>query len=146
MAFTITENITNKIRNYKRQRAQIALRNALNLKAIVQHRIQTTGQDSEGQQYEDYTPSYKATRQRKGRQIAYFDWTDTGQGWASIFPQLQTTSPQRVIIEIKPRDAENQKKLNGAFKKRGNLLLPSKQEVTTVERAWVDDIAREINK
>ena len=146
MAFTITENITKKIRNYKLRRQQIALRNALNLKAIVQYRIQTSGQDSDGQAFEEYTPSYKATRQRKGRQIAYFDWTDTGQGWASIFPQVQTVNANQVVIEIKPRDAENQKKLNGAFRKRGNLLLPSKREVTTVERAWVEDIARELSE
>ena len=106
-----------------------ALNIALEVKALVQLRIQTTGQNFEEVLFSPYTKPYAKRRERKGLQSEYVDMTDTGNAWANVRPEVTESTATSTTIEITARDVANQLKLIGFAKKRGNPLVPSAPEV-----------------
>lgn len=111
-----------------------ALNIALEVKALVQLRIQTTGQNYEESLFSPYAPAYAKNRQKAGYQTEYVDFTRTGNLWANVRPEVVESTAVKSVVEITARDAGNQAKLQGAVKKRGNILLVSKSEADLIRR------------
>jgi hypothetical protein len=97
------------------------------LKALIQFRIQTAGQSYSGSDFVPYTPGYAAQRENRGRQTDHVDFTDTGRMWASVQPFVESNGA-KTSVTIKAGTPGDQVKVDGAEKKRGNILQPSKAE------------------
>lgn len=115
------------------ERAENCLRLSLNLKALVQLRIQRTGTNSDGVPFSPYSPDYAKKREKEGYQTSIRDYTVTGAMWASITPTIVRQLEGTTIVVIKAATNENQVKLNAALVKpkenpSGNLLVPNQKE------------------
>jgi hypothetical protein len=128
------KNVALEIRKTKARRG---LAVALRVLALVKDRIQRTGENSEGQQFEDYVTAYSQRRKKDGYQVAYVDFTRTGRLWNKITPQVIKEDDKSVNVEVRARDQRNQDKLDGQFRKRGNILLPNEEE-----EAFATELAR----
>ena len=125
------------------ERPREALRITLDLMALVKLRIQTSGRDSNERRFAPYTGQYaKYGRQRKGYQSQYVDFTRTGRLWASVVPRVARNTSAATEILVAPRDAENAAKLAGQVAKRGNILIPTEQELEAARAANLERIAR----
>ena len=111
------------------------LKLALDLKALIQLRIQTSGRNAAGSRFAPYTPAYSLTRQKKGRQTGYVDFTDTGRMWNSIRPQVINSDETTTTIVVRASNAGDQAKLDGQARKRGNILTPSQDEISIAIQA-----------
>jgi len=111
-----------------------ALNIALEVKALVQLRIQTTGQNFEEVLFSPYTNRYAKNRQKAGYQTEYVDFTRSGNLWANVRPEVVESTEVKSVVEITARDDRNQVKLQGAVKKRGNILLVSQSEADLISQ------------
>jgi len=109
-----------------------ALNIALEVKALVQLRIQTTGQNFDEVLFSPYTAQYAKNRQKAGYQTEYVDFTRSGNLWANVRPEVIESTEVKSVVEITARDDRNQVKLQGAVKKRGNILLVSQSEADLI--------------
>lgn len=117
------------------QRQTEVLRIALDATALLKLRIQTTGKNAEGQSFAPYTPGYTKQRQKKGAQTGYFDFTVTGRAMANIQPRVEANETGKTVVVIGARDQDNIDKIRGQFKKRGNILRLSQNEIQMVSDA-----------
>lgn len=127
----------------KQAQAEDALLTGLDAVALMKSRVQQQGLNSESQQFEDYTPDYSRQRKNEGYQVAYVDFTKTGEMYASVTPQVIQADATGATVEIKARTQGNQNKINGQFKKRGNILLNTGEELQILGRAHAE---RQINR
>jgi hypothetical protein len=111
-----------------------ALNIALEIKALVQLRIQTRGYNFEETPFVPYTERYAKQRKDEGYQTEYVDFTKTGRLWANVRPEVAQSTPTVTTVEITARDEGNQAKLRGAVRKRGNILLISAPEEDILTR------------
>lgn len=118
----------------------------LDAKALVQLRIQTSSENASGSQFEDYNPIYAVHgRKEKGYQAERFDFTRTGVAWRSILPVTVEESNNTIHVDLLPRDQKNRDKLNGQFRKRGNILLLSAEEIRILQEANRERILKYLN-
>lgn len=105
--------------------------------AMVKLRIQTSGLDKNSSPFAPYTSPYAKWRQNKGYQVGYVDFTVTGRLWANVRPFISSQVPGAITIQVKASNAGDQKKIDGAFKKRGNILLntPDEERILTLTHA-----------
>lgn len=123
-------------------RDQDALLIALEIKALVQLRIQTRGYNFEETPFVPYTSQYAKRRKKEGYQVEYVDFTKTGRLWANVRPEVTQSTPTFTRVEITARDNRSQSKLQGAARKRGNILLISSKEEEILRRLNQDRINR----
>lgn len=124
------------VQTYNSFRAENALIAGLDLIALNRLRIQEEGTDSKGNAFDPYTEGYEEQRIKDGYQTAYVDFTRTGKMMASIQPQIIEETTEGVVIEIRANNDLDQAKINGAFSKRGNILLNTEEELTEVLAAY----------
>lgn len=115
---------------------------ANDLLALTRLRVNTQGLDSDGGQFASYSPQWARDRQRRGRQVAFVSFSDTGALWGAVAAKVEASSPGSVTVVITARDALSQDKLAGALvepkrKPRGNILVPTDDEI---------DLAAEANR
>ena len=109
------------------------LKIALDFTALIKLRIQQTGEDADGQRFVDYNPQYALYgRVRLGYQAEYVDFTRTGRMMNSIRPVIVKNDPLETRIVITSINAQDNVKLQGQFRKRGNILRPSDDEIQLV--------------
>ena len=122
-----------------------ALKIAADLKALIQLRIQTSGNDSQGQRFSPYTTAYaKYGRNAQGYQSEYFDFTRTGRAFSNISPQVTDQSRNITVVQVTGRSNETLLKLAGQVKKRGNILTPSSSEIDITSKANAQRILKYI--
>jgi len=109
---------------------------AFDLSALIKLRIQTRGENSQGASLLPYTPFTKADRKAKGYQIAFVDFTQTGQLWASVGPRLLSSADGVSTVVIESRNARGKGILEKAVAKRGNLLEISESETEIATNAY----------
>lgn len=128
--------IQSVIEQIERNREAETLTVTMDLLTQVKARIQGGGTDYQGRMFPPYTPSYaKYGRVKMGYQVRYVDFTRDGRMWASIMPVAEQKTRDSVEFSVRARDGENQAKLNGQFAKRGNILLPSAEEIAAAREA-----------
>lgn len=123
-----------------RNREDDVLRLALDMQALVQLRIQTTGENAQGRAFTPYSPGYAKNRRDNGYQAGYVDFTRTGEMWRSVGPKIISSNVFGCKAEIRARDSANQQKLDAALRKpaaapRGNILQPSAEEIDALKQA-----------
>lgn len=116
-----------RLKAYQESREKEHLLIGQEYKTLVQLRIQTSGKDSNNEDFAPYTLSYAAQREERGRQTGYVDFTDTGRMWANIHPEVEINGT-RIRTTIKAKTEADQIKIDGAFKKRGNILKATEEE------------------
>jgi hypothetical protein len=120
----------NAKREYEQQRQRLALLIVNDLLSLTKLRVQSTGINSEGVKYVPYTKEYaEKGRKKLGYQIEHIDFTRSGRMWNSILGKVESINSESVNIVVKASFPSEQLKLNGQFKKRGNILTPSKSEI-----------------
>jgi hypothetical protein len=83
-----------------------------------------------------YTKQYaEKGRKKLGYQSEYVDFTRRGRMWANVKAKVTTTTNDTVTVVIKADLANEQLKLNGQARKRGNILTPSKYELQIAQLA-----------
>lgn len=130
MAF---ERLIERIRKIKSEiinnREEDALRIAFDLTALIKLRIQTKGESAAGSPFEDYVPAYSKARQRAGYQVGYVDFTRTGRLWANIAPRIERSNVFSATVVIEGSEQRSKDIVQGAAKKRGNILKASAEEI-----------------
>lgn len=127
-----------------RAEAEDALNAGLSLTAAMKSRVQQEGLNSEEKPFEDYTPQYAKRRAKDGYQVGYVDFTRTNQTLGSTGPAIVEASPGRVVVEIKPRTAEGQLRVNGAFAKRGSIIANTPEEINAAGQEYATRQANRI--
>lgn len=122
-----------------------ALIAGLDAVALTKSRVQQSGLDSQEQQFSDYVPSYAKQRSEEGYQTSYKDYTKTGQMFGSVSPELLEVTQEYARVEIKARTQDNQDKINGAFRKDGNILLNTDEEIEFISRKFADLQTQRLN-
>ena len=103
-------------------------------------RINTSGVDWTGQKFSPYSPGWAKNRKKRGRQVAFVDFNDTGRLQANVRPSVVSATPVSTVIELSAQNQENNAKLLGALNTpkgnpRGNILRPSAQEIDNAAEA-----------
>lgn len=136
MAF---ERILERIRQIKADlianREREVLQISFDQLALIKLRIQTSGKDSAGQSFAPYTLPYAKERAGAGYQIGFVDYTRTGQFWAGIRPTVTASDIFKTTVVLQSQNERGADILEGAKRKRGNLLQPSKEEIEFVRTA-----------
>lgn len=128
------------IANLKANREAEALRIVTDLSALIRLRINTRGEDANGNRYAPYSPAYAKKRAKAGRQTSRVDFLFTGELQRATRPYLVSSSDTATVVEITARGADNQRKAAGALTKpknqpRGNIFRPSADEITAAALA-----------
>ena len=150
----IRTNISELIERFKAAREAIIKNRPDNIQriasdtlALTKRRIQQTGQDFEGQQFEAYNPIYAVKgRKELGYQNRIVDFTRTGQMFNSIKAFPVSSNDSETIVEVRASRDSEQDKLDGQFKKRGNILLPNSDEIEFATQANDERVQNEIDK
>jgi len=96
--------------------------------ALIKNRNQNKGLNADLQKYVGYVPSYAGYRKEKGRQVEHVDFNFTGRMWADIIPKVIENTAFQTRIDLTARTAADNAKLQGQYKKRGNILRVSDDE------------------
>lgn len=104
------------------------------LSTLIKLRIQGSGENYLNTKFSPYTPGYAKQRAKKGFQTSYVDFTRTGRLFASVYPDLKGNG-SIVEVVISAHGQDNIDKVEGALKKRGNILRPSQEELDLAEQA-----------
>lgn len=133
------ENILNRIRQIKNNltfnREAEAMRMAFDQLALLKLRIQTKGQNSEEQAFAPYVPAYARERQRSGYQVGIVDFTRTGRLWANVAPRVESATDTSVTVVIEGGEKRSKDIIQGARRKRGNILQPTRKEIELIRAA-----------
>lgn len=128
-------NLRARLEALEAARPAETLRITLDLVALVKLRVQTRGENFRETPFAPYTSGYARQRAKAGYQVGYVDFTRTGRLWASVRPEVVKNEPGRTLIQVTARTADDQDKLRGARRKRGNILLPSEKEIEIARRS-----------
>lgn len=104
------------------------------LSTQIKLRIQGSGENYLNTKFSPYTTGYAKQRQKKGFQTSYVDFTRTGRLWASVYPDVDGNTAIATVV-ITAHGQDNIDKVEGAVKKRGNILRPSQEELDLAEQA-----------
>lgn len=105
--------------------------------ALRQLTIQEKGEGVVGE-FSDYTDSYARSRVKDGYQDEYKDYTRTGELFQSIAPEVVQLNEFYAVVEITAKGKKNQDKLKGAFKKDGNILTNTDDELQLVAQVFAE--------
>lgn len=125
-----------RLESWKANRAAELIRIGVSLAGQVKLRVSEEGRNAAGQDFPDYVPSYKARRAKLGFQVEHVDFTRSGSLMRDINAYLTEDSATRSTVTITARRGENQDKLQGAVRKRGNILVPSRDELALAVAAY----------
>ena len=81
-------------------------------------------------------------REKAGFQTGFPDFTRSGRLMANIQPEVIAETEETTTIRTSAKDQQNTDKLRGAAKKRGNILIPSKDEIELALLANQDRIQK----
>jgi len=134
-----------ELRNTKTERAVGVAGDVL---AQVKRRVQTSGTNFRGVTFAPYSRLYATQRRKAGFQTAYVDFTRRGRLWNSINPFVKREGRFNTIVVVRPRDRENQEKLNklSVLKNRGNILIPSNTELAFAIQTWRNKALDKLNR
>ena len=109
---------------------------ALDLKALIKYRIQTSGVDANGSPFDGYSTPYKKVRESYGVQTGHFDFTVTGEAWGSLQPEITLDKGDGdLTVVLTPTSELSRKKFSGNLKYRPNFMDASKDEIDLIAEA-----------
>lgn len=124
------------IQGYYDFQAENAIAAGLDLIALMRLRIQERGEDFEESKFNPYSVDYEQLRAEAGYQTDHVDFTRTGKMMASIVPTIEEESEGVAVVLIKSSNDSDQTKINGAYRKRGNILLNTDEELDLALRGF----------
>jgi hypothetical protein len=137
IADRLRQNLNEYLSNEEKETARIAQ----DLLTQIKLRIQTSGKNSQGAAFVGYVPSYAKYRQKKGAQTGFVDLTMTGRLWANVKVETVQSEGKTAFI-IGPTNSENTAKLLGQLEKRGNVLIPTSDEITIALEANLERLRK----
>lgn len=118
---------------------------ALTAKALIQERIQETGQDALGVELTPYSESYRKVRQKKGYETAFKNLTFTGEMWRKTLITSEEQEGNKYVVTIGGTDQLTKDKLDGHSDDYGDILRLAKTEEEKLQRN-IDEWAEELKK
>jgi len=131
-----------RLDNLNKQREAEALIIGTQLATLIKLRIQETGRNADGAAFAPYVPSYAKRRAKLGFQTQYVDFTRSGRLMANIRAYVANSNDTSTTIHITAREDDNQLKLLGALRKRGNILRPNDAEQNTAQLLNADRLRK----
>jgi hypothetical protein len=121
----------------------------MNAKALIQHRIQESGNNADDEQLGIYTSeSYAKKREKRGRQIFYVDLTFT-RGGAGMFGSTgviqQSFANGIARVSVGGRDEFTAEKLGYNSERYGDILRLNKKEEDLIDTEfsnYIEDLAK----
>ena len=113
--------------------------------AVIAKRVQGTGKNDAGSDFGTYAYSTQKIKKRKGHDLTPFphvNFTDTGQMFNDIKPQILKVTSDSITIRIAPDKTENMTKLEDNVDRFGEILKLSKKERQDIE----DDMNEAVTK
>ena len=118
--------------------------NALSAKAIIQDRIQSTGMNSSGVAFEEYTADYLAFKKAEGKYKGLVDFTFSTNMWSSIGIIEQTIAEDQVLVRVGGIDQDIKNQMNKLGKKRGNFMQLNEEEAGQIGNAIGEGFIEEV--
>ena len=115
--------------------------------AVITKRVQGTGKNDAGSDFGTYAYSTQKIKKRKGHDLPPFphvNFTDTGQMFNDIKPQILKVTSDSITIRIAPDKTENMTKLEDNVDRFGEILKLSKQERQDIEDDMNEAVAEKI--
>ena len=129
-------DLRERLKAWTANRGAEVLRIGVSLAGQVKLRVSETGTNAGGSPFPGYTPGYRKTRAKLGFQVEYVDFTRSGALFRDVNAYIADDSPGRTVVTITARRNENQDKLRGAVRKRGNILTPAADELALAQAAY----------
>jgi len=129
-AAKIRQNLADLRANRERELLMLANDTVVQIK----YRIQGSGENYLNTKFSPYTPGYAKQRAKKGFPTDKVDFTRSGRLWTSVYPDVEGNSAVMTVV-ISAHGQDNIDKVEGAVKKRGNILRPSQEELDLAEQA-----------
>ncbi len=101
---------------------------ALTAKALIQERIQETGEDYNETQLTPYSEDYKKARNKKGFETAFTNLTFTGQMWRATRIISSGQEGNGYAVRVGGSDTPSKDKLGWNSEHYGDILRTSKNE------------------
>lgn len=133
-----TDRQRDRLKSWQANRASELLKIGVSLAGQVKLRVSEEGKNAAGDSFPGYVPSYRATRAKLGFQVEYVDFTRSGELFRDVNAYLAEDNGTRSTISITAKRSGNQDKLRGAVRKRGNILVPSEDELALAVAAYED--------
>ncbi len=152
--------------------AKAALASAGDGIALIKDRVISTGENSEGTQFKDYSDvelptlfiksrtgsdrlkkkiekkvskiSYADLREAEGLQTDHRDFKFTGRMWANIRPTITEVKDGTITVSINAVDTEEQKKVKWNFEESGNFLNTNKEEIRIMTESFNEYYVNEL--
>lgn len=146
--FEYIRRLNAALRELRATKKERAIGVAGDVLAQVKRRVQSTGVNADGATFAPYSTLYAAERRKRGFQTNHVDFTRRGRLWNSINPFLERDGRFNTVVVVRPRDRENQKKLNSLaeLKSRGNILIPSRTELQFAIQIWRNKALEKLNQ
>ena len=133
-------DIRRRISEIQTNRGKEVKKFVVDLKALIQLRIQRSGKGYNNEQYSPYSDGYVKARKKAGYQTSFVDITRSGQMWGSVRPKVKS-GLFITTVTLQANGLLNLKKINSFAKKRSNPLIPTKKELSLVSK-WNNDRIR----
>jgi hypothetical protein len=89
---------------------------------------------------------YKEFRQLNDLQTGFVDFSFSGRMWANIKIKSDQSEHNSGIVRIGATTEEDNKKLEGNTKRRGDILKLSKSEIENINRSFAMNIIQSIER
>ena len=142
------EAIKQAIENLRRERAPESMRIMFEVKALIQDRVNSSGEDAEGSRFLSYTQSYEKQKANEGYQVAHPDFTKTGEGFIKIEPIVEAENDTSVTISLEAADELTNYKLTNWSRERNDgkqrkpLLRINEEETEFIIEAHIQRIQK----
>lgn len=138
---------------WQNKRTEIALKASFTQINIAKQRVIDTGQSSKGTPFGTYAQSTQRFKQRTGRRsttsFPLINFSQTGEMWRKILPQITDVTGDSVTIKAEPVSGDR-KKVFGIHNKRfedskGNLVALNKEEADNLAndyKGYLDELIK----
>lgn len=140
-------NLEKNVSKFRADRARFFLGVVLDMKALIEFRIQTRGQNAQELDFDPYSFAYLEEKSKNfpNARNGQVDFTVTGRMWQNIKAFIVEESEERIVIELRADNELDQAKLNSFARSKknwGNILRLSQEEIDllrkiTLERAQI---------
>lgn len=101
---------------------------AINAKALIQERIQETGNNAQEQSLNAYSESYKKIRSKRGFETAFTNLTFTGEMWRSTSIIEANQQGNKYVVSIGGNTSITKDKILWNSERYGDILRTSSVE------------------
>lgn len=135
--------------NFAKLAVKAVMQVAIDLNAKIADRVQNEGKNAEGEDFGTYATMTQEYKKKKGHDLAPFpqvNFTDTGQMFNSIRPEIKKQSNSEIVVEISAHGAFNKFKMDKNADRFGTIIEASPDELKEAFEDVGIAIGREVDR